>query len=418
MPTVGESNKPVAASAPTTKAKPGKVSHLFKEGEPKPLRNKEQDPTLEEDSGDAWECKGPVPPGQEMVRCRNEECGNPAVRIWVGTITKSEWPMCLSCEKKDFGDNVEEEPTADKSSEVDTSSNDTIKKDVAVVNVELGDAAPTTTKPGSSEAMILTTPSHKGQDKVPFLTPQPGVQVKDQQDGDDQEEVDDAFELIDFVPFDKLKTTPPICSICTEAAQEEGASSNDLLFACTIWQGSDPKSKKWYYCIDCQESDFEGFPTKEDLIRNNALKNLDPATIQDHIKFMKQKCSQMRHPVVPDLGSYLPSTVSGKGAASSFSPNNNNKTNFVTPPPKSLPSAKSLTNSSQVEGSANGSKAGPKVTAKIVAMQRQWQQQAEELGGKGAKIIVDQKEAKKKIYHMMYDAFAPMNITDIFKVRM
>jgi hypothetical protein len=71
-----------------------------------------------------------------------------------------------------------------------------------------------------------------------------------------------------------------------------------------------------------------------------------------------------------------------------------------------------------VEGSANGSKAGPKVTAKIVAMQRQWQQQAEELGGKGAKIIVDQKEAKKKIYHMMYDAFAPMNITDIFKVRM
>jgi hypothetical protein len=51
-----------------------------------------------------------------------------------------------------------------------------------------------------------------------------------------------------------------------------------------------------------------------------------------------------------------------------------------------------------------------------LAMHRQWQQQAEAVGGPSARIVVQKVKAKKLIFDLMHDAFLPMNITQIHKV--
>lgn len=49
-------------------------------------------------------------------------------------------------------------------------------------------------------------------------------------------------------------------------------------------------------------------------------------------------------------------------------------------------------------------------------MHRQWQQQAEAVGGASARIVVQKVKAKTLIFDLMHDAFLPMNITQIHKV--
>lgn len=45
-----------------------------------------------------------------------------------------------------------------------------------------------------------------------------------------------------------------------------------------------------------------------------------------------------------------------------------------------------------------------------------WQIEAEAKGGKGAKIVLAQLEAKKLISNLLKDSFRPMNITSIYEV--
>ena len=411
MPTGGESKKAAAAAAETKLGKVGDdlSNDHHQEEEPKPLPMEVYPaPGAGEEEGaeDKWECKGPVPAG-ETVLCHMDGCDKPAVRIWVGTVTKTEWPYCLSCETKDFGEHVEEEWPATMAATAAKNDDDDVVSPVMKTDVD----DTTTTKQDDKEAIVLATPSTKNPDKAVFLTPKPGVEVKDPQDqADGGVEEDDTFELVDFVSFEKMKTIERLCSICADPAM--GGSSAKQHLACTIWQGSDPKSKKWYYCIDCQEDDFAGFPTKEELIRRNALKNLDPATIQEHISFMKQKCSRMRNPAVPDLGSYLSSSVSVGGAGRSPLPKTN--TNFVTPSPKTLASAKCLT---QASGAAKGKGRSTNISKKNLENLQQWQKEAVAAGGEAANLITNIVEAKNKIFHTLFDVFAPMNITGIFNVR-
>jgi len=50
-------------------------------------------------------------------------------------------------------------------------------------------------------------------------------------------------------------------------------------------------------------------------------------------------------------------------------------------------------------------------------MHKKWQEQANSMGGPNARIVVEKRKAKKLIFDMLHDAFAPMNITQIHKVR-
>ncbi|KAL3924099.1 MAG: hypothetical protein SGILL_001254 [Bacillariaceae sp.] len=436
MPTGGGSTKATAVAA-----KPGKVSDLPKaEAKPSMMEKvvEEADPPHpeegEEDDGDEWDCKGPVPPGQEM-QCQEEGCENPALRIWVGSVSKDEWLMCPDCEKDAYGSDVEEELNASmavSSASFNNSESGSSTTPTSVKSGESKDSIATKDNDKEPEVEVPATPSDKAQaDNQQFFTPQVATATKEPQGvalaeadamaeaashNDDEDDDGEAFELIDFISFQNLKTVNRICNICADAIKEDPQTKYS--FACTIWQGCDPKSKKWYYCLDCQEDHFDGFPAKDELVKHNALKNLDLASIHEHVRLMKQKCSQDSNPAVPDLASYLPPLPPGDGTASVQSQKSNS--NFVTPPPKSLPSGKSITASLQVAGAAKGKGKGKggasMVTPGATAAVKKWTQQAEKLGGKGAKIIVDSKEAKEKIFFTLHDSFKPMNTNDLFHI--
>jgi len=58
-----------------------------------------------------------------------------------------------------------------------------------------------------------------------------------------------------------------------------------------------------------------------------------------------------------------------------------------------------------------------KPSKKLVEMHKKWQEEATKLGGPEARIVVSKPEAKKMIFDLLHDAFAPMNITQIYQVR-
>lgn len=62
-------------------------------------------------------------------------------------------------------------------------------------------------------------------------------------------------------------------------------------------------------------------------------------------------------------------------------------------------------------------KKSEKLSKQFMAMHSKWQKQAEEMGGKGTKVIVSKPEAKKRIFELLKEAFQPMNITQIHQVR-
>ena len=62
-------------------------------------------------------------------------------------------------------------------------------------------------------------------------------------------------------------------------------------------------------------------------------------------------------------------------------------------------------------------KAKKQPSKEALALHKKWLEEAEALGGSGARIIVSKPAAKEKILETMFDAFRPMNITEIFQVR-
>ena len=58
-----------------------------------------------------------------------------------------------------------------------------------------------------------------------------------------------------------------------------------------------------------------------------------------------------------------------------------------------------------------------KLSKSSKSIHKKWQMEAEAKGGKGAKVIIVQSEAKKAIFNLMKDSFRPMNITSIYEVR-
>lgn len=101
----------------------------------------------------------------------------------------------------------------------------------------------------------------------------------------------------------------------------------------------------------------------------------------------------------------------------------------ATPPPQSLTlDTQTISyneNQTKITPSPSSTAKQPKGMQKSVVMfskkqielHRQWQEAAIQLGGPNARIVLDSETAKKKIFDFLYDAFKPMNITQIYNAR-
>ena len=195
-----------------------------------------------------------------------------------------------------------------------------------------------------------------------------------------------------------LKKILSLSSLSKEATIKCG-HPECLNTACCIWVSNLEPNTKWYSCIDCQEMDFEGWPENEDL----PIKFWEG---REHARIIAKKCSQQKDPVMPNIP-LLPSAESPTQKGNTVS--------FLTPPPN-RGTASFARKSKTITPSPpeNGTK---KLSSSAIAMHKKWQEAAEGMGGKDARIVVAMPAAKKLIFDLLYEAFTPMNITQVFKVR-
>ena len=212
------------------------------------------------------------------------------------------------------------------------------------------------------------------------------------------------------------------------------------LVACTIYVSSLDSTDIWHSCLDCQESDFGGWPTDLHEI---------PITFMtdQHREIMIEKCTGRFSPDMPHLPRFDPSSKKKK---ESYSLDNNasapmtddtidkdesdklkptasittklkSTATAVTPPPgqNRRPSPSTMVDkpTSDLGFGKGGNKVTPipnkKPSNQALAVHKKWQDASKALGGE--RIVVSKPAAKKLILDLLKDSFKPMNITDIFK---
>jgi hypothetical protein len=406
----------------------------------------------------------------EEVLCRSDGCGNKATATWASQKTGDEWDMCDKCQLEDFGecftgtagtkteaaiadmpppspkpmdeDKNEEtlvdpatpdthDPTnhlsseskvADKTEESQMKEHEGKPHDsphAATANPSLDEvAAPNEVPPPtvSDDSSPSESPSVASSDDIggkyhdtppspstSTVTPAPAItQTQDDStmvDGNEDssedaaaedEEDEGQYDLKKILSLQDLMKDDTIC--CSQDAC--GGLPAFGMYINSI----DPKDR-WYYCLDCQQNDFGGWPSIEEL----PIKHLEP----EHCRVMARKCSSRKNPPMPAFPS---NSLSPKGK-----PNTTNAAtstaNFVTPPPNSLGSKE------HSSGGGPVAKANTAGKTKALEIHKKWLEAAQAMGGKDVRIVVGKPAAKKLIFDFLYDAFQPMNITQIYKVR-
>ena len=301
-----------------------------------------------------WDLVRVIPATEKKVKCRHDDCSNRAVAVWAtDKHPEDEWPLCEEHQLEEFGGWPEGvEPVEASSDIVDVEMRSIAAKDEHPIS----ESAETISTSSVATEIIATPPT---KNRMNLSNEENGLVVGsttnevDVIDGErDPNPSEEKFDLSGIVPLKKLLSNPIKCS--DEAC---------LLPACSIWTStSDPK--KWYYCIDCQERDFGGWPPSNELPRDL----LHP----EYLRAIASKCSRKKKPKLPIVIS-----------------------NCVTPPPNHSVS---------------------RTTGSLGKKLEQWTAEAKKSGADG--IIVKTNEAKKVVHEALYDAFCPMNVNDTYMVRL
>jgi hypothetical protein len=139
---------------------------------------------------------------------------------------------------------------------------------------------------------------------------------------------------------------------------------------------------------------------------------------EEHKSFLRSKCSRRKTVDMPEFPQQnLAKTPGGAHETNSHT---------VTPVPQHglpLKNASTATAGGASEVTPFDTKPKEKPAQKpskaVLEMHKKWQEQAETMGGKGARqrIVVKKEDAKVLINGLLHDAFRPMNITQIHAVR-
>ncbi|CAB9513363.1 expressed unknown protein [Seminavis robusta] len=223
---------------------------------------------------------------------------------------------------------------------------------------------------------------------------------------DEEEEDDSDYNLVAILSEEKVKSDGVLCKICSEIP------------ACVLYEGTDTK-KRWYYCLNCQDEDFEGWPDKLEDFPNSQL-----PTSQHEGNLRKFCCAPGSSPSLIDRSIAPSGTVlspkpdaSHKNGGGSVCNDSN-----LTPVPRSQASSSSKKKSSAITPSptpydiprkADQKKKSAGASEKTLKAHAQWLEKAKELGG--SELVLGKAEAKKLIYDLLYDEMRPMEVDDIYK---
>jgi hypothetical protein len=299
---------------------------------------------------------------KEKLACRIDGCRRRAVECWASSLDPDDlWDMCAKCIQADFGP---EEAGQDPNTPIEA-TNESVAKTPGASN---GDPADT--------PVVADTNDNKqgGPAVIPPSTEKPT-------DNGNADSPDSNVELECEEGWD-IKKVMSHADLVKEGTIKCG--TEDCILAAAVVYCSTISNDKWYSCLDCQVVDYDGWPEK---LKEIPIKSMT----HEHKQIMAQKCSRLSSPVFPKFPPSSPSKAPGPGT-----------TNTLTPPP----------NGTKQVTPTPGAKKG-KPSAQAMAIHRKWQAAAEAMSGPEARIVVDKKAAKKLILDLLYDAFSPMNITQI-----
>lgn len=316
-----------------------------------PIEASADESKVHSQASEKWDAVRKLGP-KDKITCRVAGCRRRAVECWASNLTPDdEWNMCFKCIQDDFGPEEGEDDSATPLQIAIASSHE-----------------PTDTPDGESmrdceQDSSTVTPSATETHLINGSCVSPDVDMEV-----DCEESWDMKKIMSFEDLAKEGTIKCGSQTCPLAAA--------AVYCSTL------SNAKWYTCLDCQVVDYGGWPeNSEDIpIRTMTF---------EHKQIMAQKCSRLSSPVFPK---FLESPITAGG-----------KTDFATPP---LPETQQVT-------PIPVSKPPSQPSAQAMAIHRKWQAAAEAFGGSEARIVVDKKSAKKLIVDLLYDAFCPMNITQI-----
>lgn len=372
----------------------------------------------------------------ETIRCMARDCKAAAVATWATNLDPDiKWHVCEPCQFDDFGGwpegfdasakaNADVAPllevatnkkvlpkdltgdtTMDKDDKASVMKRDKVpKEETEEIQESNAQAVPTDANANDREAgdSSITSRSDTMVDMQIDENVNKNVMSSDSQHA--KETLADSSDAIDESNHDeeeKWDLTKVLShSQVTKECPIKCSTDDCRLVACCVWI-SNLSSEKWYSCIDCQENDFGGWPPAEELPVQ--------ALARDHIRALITKCSNQKSPVMPALPDSLsPMKQMQSGLA----------TNTVTPPSNSVRSDTGQQATSNESKSTITPTPSRPTQASEAALKRhrEWQAAAEKAGGPDARIVVKKADAKPLIFDALYDAFRPMNITQIYNV--
>jgi hypothetical protein len=286
------------------------------------------------------------------VTCRVAGCRRRAVECWASNLTPDdEWNMCLKCIQEDFGLEEGEEDPATAPQTGNESVDIPAETPSGEPSKKCGQDYSTIT-PSTAEIIVVNSS---------YVSPD----VDTEGDGEESWDLKKVMSCSDLAKEGTIKCGSETCTLAAAA-----------VYCSTL------SNAKWYTCLDCQVADYGGWPDKLEDIPLRAMTH-------EHKLMMAKKCSRLSSPVFPK---FVESPIIAVDT-----------TDSDTPP---------LHGTEQIT-SLLGTKLMSQPSAQAMAIHRKWQAAAETLGGSDARIVVDKTAAKKLIVDLLYDAFCPMNITQI-----
>lgn len=145
---------------------------------------------------------------------------------------------------------------------------------------------------------------------------------------------------------------------------------------------------------------------------------------QEHKDVLLARCSKDKNVPMPVFNEKTPAKGTRPDTTSTTTLASNAASCIVTPVPlvhstslfqhNAVPGTKSITPSPALAAAAKKATTQKQPTKAEIEMMSKWKAAAKKRGG--ADIVLQRTAAKKLIYDLLYDAFCPMNITQIYEV--
>ncbi len=331
--------------------------------------------------------------------CMSDKCSNVAVAAWASSKEPdSYWETCEDCQVHEFG-GWPEDFELPEGFETDDGGHDSDNEEK-----ESPSTLPAANESPTPEVAAST------------LLPEESEPTSSCEEGQVEQESQKHQETTPTCADDESVEIWDIKRAYTAKERASSSAKNCMSDECTnvafaAWASNKDPNNQWDTCEDCQVREFGGWPEDFEF----------PGGFDDDDENEDDSASNSSGVVPLKNPNTITHSASGK--------RKNKTANQITPPPNSIATTTTAAANNQKTSSKDGgstfispvpNNSNNKPSAAALAMHKKWQEAAESMNGGSTdvRIVLSKPGAKKLIYDCLYESFCPMNITDLYKVRL